>query len=354
MTAQRQRVRRVALAREPRQEVRRPSTRRRCSRRGRTAAAACAPLPLARAGRRERTSRSELDGEHCVRAADSARRAASPGRAAGRRLRVLRCARHACPHRQGRHSARSDGVRRVRPRLPPLRAPCHVPRRGARASIPATSAGRCRRSARADAPLVIVGLAPGMHGANASGRPFTGDYAGILLYETLHAYGFASQPGRDGARRRPRAHRLPHHQRGQVPAAGEQAGAGRGAHVQRLSRRRSRHGARGRRDPRARPHRARRDAARARRKRLGASRSRTARGIALAARRRALRQLSLQPLQHEYADGSRRRCSAPCSTTIAAHLGRGAARAPRPPRHRVRRRQRPAASRRRRRSTRAS
>ena len=44
------------------------------------------------------------------------------------------------------------------------------------------------------ARLVIVGLAPGMHGANASGRPFTGDYAGILLYETLHAYGFASRP----------------------------------------------------------------------------------------------------------------------------------------------------------------
>jgi uracil-DNA glycosylase len=45
-----------------------------------------------------------------------------------------------------------------------------------------------------DATLVIVGLAPGMHGANATGRPFTGDYAGILLYATLHAYGFASQP----------------------------------------------------------------------------------------------------------------------------------------------------------------
>jgi uracil-DNA glycosylase len=45
-----------------------------------------------------------------------------------------------------------------------------------------------------EAHLVIVGLAPGMHGANASGRPFTGDYAGILLYETLHAYGFASSP----------------------------------------------------------------------------------------------------------------------------------------------------------------
>ena len=48
------------------------------------------------------------------------------------------------------------------------------------------------------ARLLVVGLAPGMHGANASGRPFTGDHAGILLYRTLHAYGFASRP--DGAR----------------------------------------------------------------------------------------------------------------------------------------------------------
>ena len=46
----------------------------------------------------------------------------------------------------------------------------------------------------ATARLVIVGLAPGMHGANASGRPFTGDYAGILLYETLHAFGWGNQP----------------------------------------------------------------------------------------------------------------------------------------------------------------
>ena len=44
------------------------------------------------------------------------------------------------------------------------------------------------------ARLVIVGLAPGMHGANASGRPFTGDHAGILLYEMLHAYGLGSSP----------------------------------------------------------------------------------------------------------------------------------------------------------------
>ena len=44
------------------------------------------------------------------------------------------------------------------------------------------------------ARLLIVGLAPGMHGANRTGRPFTGDYAGILLYDTLHRFGFASHP----------------------------------------------------------------------------------------------------------------------------------------------------------------
>ncbi|HMB72644.1 MAG TPA: uracil-DNA glycosylase [Gammaproteobacteria bacterium] len=43
-----------------------------------------------------------------------------------------------------------------------------------------------------EAPLLIVGLAPGMHGANATGRPFTGDYAGILLYAALHALGLAT------------------------------------------------------------------------------------------------------------------------------------------------------------------
>ena len=44
------------------------------------------------------------------------------------------------------------------------------------------------------ARLIIVGLAPGFHGANASGRPFTGDHAGLLLYRTLHRFGFATQP----------------------------------------------------------------------------------------------------------------------------------------------------------------
>jgi len=42
--------------------------------------------------------------------------------------------------------------------------------------------------------LLIVGLAPGMHGANATGRPFTGDYAGILLYDSLYKFGFSNKP----------------------------------------------------------------------------------------------------------------------------------------------------------------
>ena len=43
-----------------------------------------------------------------------------------------------------------------------------------------------------EARLLIVGLAPGLHGANRTGRPFTGDHAGILLYQMLHKYGFAT------------------------------------------------------------------------------------------------------------------------------------------------------------------
>ncbi|NGP54716.1 uracil-DNA glycosylase [Thioalkalivibrio sp. XN8] len=46
----------------------------------------------------------------------------------------------------------------------------------------------------ADAPLLLVGLAPGMHGANRTGRPFTGDHAGILLYRTLFDLGLATAP----------------------------------------------------------------------------------------------------------------------------------------------------------------
>lgn len=63
-----------------------------------------------------------------------------------------------------------------------------------RARFPAYHARPVAPFGAPDARLLIVGLAPGMHGANATGRPFTGDHAGILLYATLHAHGFATAP----------------------------------------------------------------------------------------------------------------------------------------------------------------
>ena len=63
-----------------------------------------------------------------------------------------------------------------------------------RANHPGYHAAPVPSFGQADAKLLIVGLAPGMHGANRTGRPFTGDFAGILLYKTLHAVGFANRP----------------------------------------------------------------------------------------------------------------------------------------------------------------
>ena len=47
-------------------------------------------------------------------------------------------------------------------------------------------------SSALDARLLVVGLAPGVRGANRTGRPFTGDFAGVLLYQTLLKFGLAA------------------------------------------------------------------------------------------------------------------------------------------------------------------
>jgi uracil-DNA glycosylase family 4 len=65
-------------------------------------------------------------------------------------------------------------------------------REAARASEPSWFNAPVPSFGDPDARLLIVGLAPGMQGANRTGRPFTGDFAGDLLYATLLEYGFAS------------------------------------------------------------------------------------------------------------------------------------------------------------------
>lgn len=67
-----------------------------------------------------------------------------------------------------------------------------------RAAHPAWFNGPAPSFGPQDARLLVVGLAPGRQGANRTGRPFTGDFAGILLYETLIKFGFAE--GRYDAR----------------------------------------------------------------------------------------------------------------------------------------------------------
>lgn len=67
-------------------------------------------------------------------------------------------------------------------------------RRRIRRTYPSHHAAPVRVFGAPDAALLVVGLAPGLHGANATGWPFTGDDAGGLLYAALHAHGFASAP----------------------------------------------------------------------------------------------------------------------------------------------------------------
>lgn len=75
-------------------------------------------------------------------------------------------------------------------------------RRGLRAKYPQWHNAPVTSFGDIDARLLIVGLAPGLKGANRTGRPFTGDYAGDLLYATLQQFGWANGKfvaGRDEA-----------------------------------------------------------------------------------------------------------------------------------------------------------
>ncbi len=60
-----------------------------------------------------------------------------------------------------------------------------------RAANPAWYNGAVPSFGPLDAAFLVVGLAPGVRGANRTGRPFTGDFAGVLLYRTLLKFGFA-------------------------------------------------------------------------------------------------------------------------------------------------------------------
>lgn len=64
-------------------------------------------------------------------------------------------------------------------------------RKANRAAFPTFHNAPVAAFGSADARLLVVGLAPGLKGANQTGRPFTGDYAGDLLYQTFKKFGFA-------------------------------------------------------------------------------------------------------------------------------------------------------------------
>ena len=95
----------------------------------------------------------------------------------------------------GRQAVKNISIPGGAPAVPghdcPLCPRLAVFRRQNRIAFPAYHNGPVPAFGTLNGRLLIVGLAPGLHGANQTGRPFTGDYAGDLLYDTLIRFGFA-------------------------------------------------------------------------------------------------------------------------------------------------------------------